>query len=121
MDKIDPTKRNCYCTLWKTNAEFLKERDIPYGYCGICACGTLGHLRHAPDGAYTDTFCDNCFDKLCWLNIARLGAVVIFFVSLFFGQYLFTMFAIALFGFTLFWRLYLFPNYQAKQKAKHHP
>lgn len=122
MTKIEPEKRNCYCTLWQTHPNFLKDCNIPYGYCGICDCGELGHLRHAPDGAYTADFCDSCYRKLEIFNLIRAGLALIFFtsffVSLFAKNWLVTIIIVDLLIMTFIWRMVWFNNYQAKLKSQ---
>lgn len=55
--------RDCYCDLLRATPEWLSERGIPEGYCGLCeVCGAPGHTRHYPGAVpYTGTWCDRCF------------------------------------------------------------
>ncbi len=41
----------------------LRERGIPFGFCGICEfCGDFGHLRHYPGPVpATGSWCDVCY------------------------------------------------------------
>lgn len=121
MNEIDPAKRNCYCTLWETNPKILQERHIPYGYCGICDCGELGHLRHAPDGIYTADFCDSCYHKLEILNLVRIGLFVIFFASFITRIWLLTFISLGLLVLTFIWRMLWLDKYQDKLKAQNYP
>ena len=85
---LNAKHKNCYCTLWDSDPSLLKERGIPYGYCGICKCGQCGHLRHAPTGPYTDEFCDKCYRRLELSNFIKLAFVIIFFICLVFSKWL---------------------------------
>lgn len=51
---------DCYCDLWKTDAQALIDEDVPEGYCGLCSiCGRPGHIRHYPGSSpYTGSWCD---------------------------------------------------------------
>jgi hypothetical protein len=55
--------RNCFCSLWETNPEFLEKQGLPHGYCGICdLCGDPGHTRHYPGPVpVTGAWCDVCY------------------------------------------------------------
>lgn len=88
-----PNERSCYCGLWETNPEFLREQGVPEGHCGICQrCGAPGHTRHFPGPVpYTGAWCDACYRvvgrqallwrPLPWLVLAGLGGVIWFFIS----------------------------------------
>lgn len=79
---LDSSKRNCYCHLWQTDPEHLTERNIPYGYCGICNCGEYGHLRHAPNAPYTAEFCDQCYRLVAMVGVVKMGFFLLFILSL---------------------------------------
>lgn len=59
----EQSPRNCFCSLWETNPQFLENRGLPRGYCGICElCGDLGHTRHYPGPVpVTGAWCDICY------------------------------------------------------------
>ena len=61
-------QRQCYCDLWKTRPEVLRQQGIPEGFCGICErCGKPGHLRHYPGPVpYTGAWCDHCYRVIAW-------------------------------------------------------
>lgn len=61
-------KRNCYCELWKTKPEILREQGVPEGFCGMCErCGQPGHTSHYPGPVpYTGSWCDRCYRILAW-------------------------------------------------------
>ena len=61
-------KRNCYCELWKTNPETLKDQGLSEGYCGTCErCGKPGHTSHHPGPVpYTGSWCDRCYQIVAW-------------------------------------------------------
>jgi hypothetical protein len=72
---------NCYCSLWDTSPEVLRDQNVPAGFCGLCSvCGLPGHLRHAPDGPYTDAWCDRHFR---WRQVRAVlfAAMMIAFVA----------------------------------------
>jgi hypothetical protein len=73
----DPKERNCYCTLWQTKPESLRERGIPEGFCGICdRCGSPGHVRHAPNRMpFTGCWCDRCYRIVSWTKPPALWIV----------------------------------------------
>ena len=74
----DPGDRYCYCGLWETDPKFLRDQDIPPGYCGFCqVCGEPGHIRHFPGSApYTGSWCDRHYRRV--RNLHPLGAVGFF-------------------------------------------
>lgn len=80
---LDPKKRHCYCHLWQTDPNYLTERNIPDGFCGICQCGAYGHLRHAPNGPYTAEFCDKCYRLVMIVSFIKMGFFLMFILSLF--------------------------------------
>ncbi len=55
--------QNCYCDLWNTNPDFLKNQGIPVNFCGLCdLCGAPGHTRHYPGPVpSTGSWCDECY------------------------------------------------------------
>ena len=61
---VDYRLRPCYCNLWQAERGILEKQGLPYGHCGWCGCGKPGHTRHAPDGPYTASWCDECWDSL---------------------------------------------------------
>ena len=63
MDKDENDRGQCYCNLWVESPHVLEKLGLPRGYCGFCSrCGKPGHLRHAPEGPFTDARCDFHFD-----------------------------------------------------------
>lgn len=88
MTTLNPKQRNCYCDLWQTNPDYLMERNIPYGFCGICQCGQYGHLRHAPNGPYTAEFCDKCYRLVAIVSFAKVGFFLLFILSLFLTKWI---------------------------------
>lgn len=77
--------RGCYCGLWETKPEFMREKNYPPGFCGFCErCGAPGHTRHFPGPVpYTGTWCDRCYRIVPWTNpitlaqrLAVIGALV---------------------------------------------
>lgn len=57
-----PNPGSCYCDLWNTHPETLREQGIPQGYCGICSiCGKPGHTRVHPQAPLTAAWCDDCY------------------------------------------------------------
>lgn len=71
--------RGCYCTLWKTNPDFLRGQGLEPGYCGRCSvCGAPGHLRHHPAAVpATSAWCDRHYRRLQWSHpLAPRGALV---------------------------------------------
>ncbi len=74
----DPTGRNCYCGLWKTDPKLLRDQGVPPGYCGLCrVCGKPGHTRHFPGAVpLTDAWCDKHYRRV--RNLHPLGAVGFF-------------------------------------------
>jgi hypothetical protein len=64
MPKDIASRGKCYCDLWESSPETLSAQGIPRGFCGLCVrCGKPGHLRHAPEGPFTDARCDDHFDQ----------------------------------------------------------
>lgn len=53
-------KRQCYCG--SLDSAFLREQNIPKGFCGTCErCGKPGHTQHFPGPVpYTGAWCDRC-------------------------------------------------------------
>jgi hypothetical protein len=60
--------RGCYCGLWKTNPDFLREQQCAEGFCGNCErCGAPGHTRHFPGPLpRTGAWCDRCYRIVAW-------------------------------------------------------
>ena len=67
-DSAAPSHRSCYCGLWQSSPQHLRDQGIPEGYCGICQrCGALGHTRHFPGPVpYTGAWCDACYRTIFW-------------------------------------------------------
>lgn len=82
--------RQCYCG--SLSAEFLRERKIPEGYCGICErCGQPGHTQHFPGPVpYTGAWCDRCVrivaltwplrNPVVWFALAVITVAVVAFL-----------------------------------------
>lgn len=53
-------ERNCLCSLWLTNPEWMAAEGYPRGLCAFCdVCGQPGHTRHFPGRApFTGSWCD---------------------------------------------------------------
>lgn len=66
----DANARGCYCGLWDTKPEALREQGLPEGFCGHCEkCGKPGHTRHFPGAVpYTGSWCDKHYLRLRLLD-----------------------------------------------------
>ena len=66
-------KRSCYCNLWQTNPEVLRQQGLPEGFCGICErCGQPGHTQHFPGPVpYTGAWCDRCIRIVPYTALLR--------------------------------------------------
>lgn len=87
----NPNPRHCYCRLWETKPEFLEQKGVPRGYCGMCmVCGQPGHIRHHPGAVpYTGSWCDWHYRRLAlthpatpigcilWIALAAGGYLII--------------------------------------------
>ena len=62
-EPVNDKLRPCYCFLWHEDRQLLEKEGLPYGYCGWCGCGKLGHTRHAPTGPSTAAWCDECWER----------------------------------------------------------
>lgn len=74
----NPDERACYCGLWETKPEALREQGVPDGFCGMCQnCGQPGHTRHYPGSVpYTGAWCDACFAKLARRSRLRIPVLM---------------------------------------------
>lgn len=61
-------ERNCYCELLGKDPQYLRDKGIPEGYCGLCeVCGAPGHIQHFPGARpYTGSWCDACLGTVRW-------------------------------------------------------
>lgn len=103
--------RNCYCSLWEDNPSFLKEQNLPYGFCGFCeTCNQPGHIRHAPAGRpYTATWCDKCYTRLSYLTIVRYVLAALALTALIFKAW-----SLACVFIALLILLFLFSTFEVK-------
>ena len=72
-------KLGCYCTLWDKDPEYLKNKNVPEGYCGLCEkCGNPGHTRHFPGAVpYTGTWCDRHYLRAMIMHpLGRIGVFI---------------------------------------------
>ena len=66
---IPSTNQCCYCDLWETDPQFLRDQGVPQGYCGLCSsevkgkqCGKPGHVRAHPRAPVTSCWCDEHYE-----------------------------------------------------------
>jgi hypothetical protein len=66
----DAKARGCYCGLWDTKPDALRDQGLPEGFCGQCEkCGMPGHTRHFPGPVpYTGSWCDKHYRRLFLLD-----------------------------------------------------
>lgn len=75
--------RHCYCSLWQTAPETLRQQGVPEGYCGLCnVCGAAGHTRAHPAAPVSDAWCDVCYTQLRAAGTPLLARVIPAFVVL---------------------------------------
>lgn len=71
--------RGCYCELWDTKPEVLRQQGLPEGHCGKCrSCGAPGHTRHFPGAVpFTGAWCDRHYRRTAILHpLGRPGVLV---------------------------------------------
>lgn len=74
---------HCYCSLWQTAPETLRQQGLPEGFCGLCSvCGAPGHLRAHPSAPISDAWCDTCFETISAAGTPWLARVIPVFVVL---------------------------------------
>lgn len=89
-NQIRAEKLGCYCTLWNKDPEYLKNKNVPEGYCGLCEkCGRPGHIRHFPGGVpYTGTWCERHYRRAMIMHpLGRIGVFI--YALLILGPFLF--------------------------------
>ena len=94
-------KGDCYCSLWETKPEALREEGIPEGYCGFCSaefkgvrCGKPGHIRQG-NGPYSYCACDEHYSESSF-NPISVGCTLFFWILVLGGGFLLVRFLIGL-------------------------
>ena len=66
----NPTRRDCYCSVWEKKPEVLEKQGVPRGFCGLCEiCKKPGHLRHHPAAVpATIAYCDHHYRRIKWTH-----------------------------------------------------
>lgn len=71
-------RSDCYCSLWHKEPDFLSKQGVPFGYCGMCACGRPGHLRHFPGAVPASmAWCDKHYNRLRLLHPLGSGGFLL--------------------------------------------